>query len=197
MHSPWSPRCHRPAAILVGLALALFPLPAAGAAAPAAPVDPGPATLADPESCPSEFGPLALAQAREAQAGDAMREGDDLERAAELLEEAGTLRSRCDLRGFEDLRLAARLFGHAGRIGKARDVMLRAAEAAVWTGNVLAAAHAYVDAAVLAARSDRKEVARDAVARARALSASPLLAPRQRVSILNRLLEGEDELALR
>jgi len=145
------------------------------------------AEAAQLSTCPDRPTDVVRAEAMYAEAHDLLRRSDDLEHAARLLERSAVLRPRCDGRVFDSLRMAARLYQYAGDMDQARATMLRAAEHGVWTGNVLAAAHAFVDAASLAAEDGDPLAANVAADRADLLSSSPLLSPVQRMYIRGRI----------
>ena len=64
---------------------------------------------------------------------------------------------------------------------------MKAAEHGVWTGNVLAAAYAFIDAATMAHEDGDSVAAAEAADRAELLSNSPFLSPVQRMYLLGRI----------
>jgi len=82
---------------------------------------------------------------------------------------------------------AALLYFFAGDLADARRSMEDAAQVAEATGDVLTAAHAYVDAAFIAIAEDYAGKKREFVADARAIAATDLLTEAERASVLNRI----------
>jgi len=82
---------------------------------------------------------------------------------------------------------AALLYFFAGDLADARRSMEDAAQVAEATGDVLTAAHAYVDAAFIAIAEDYAGKKRVVVADARAIAATDLLTEAERASVLNRI----------
>lgn len=153
---------------------------ASAVAAPTAP-DPG---------CEPDWDEVATADQLHAEAVALLPKAGEAARTARLLERAAELRPACDVTATKELTWAARAYHSLGRTEKARTTMLRAAERAVWTGDVVAAAHAYLDAAALAIELAERDAAVAAVGRAEVLSASPLLSDGQRRQILRRIEVG-------
>jgi len=107
--------------------------------------------------------------------------------AARLYQRAADQRAPGDRVRVEDLTMAARLTFYDGDAAKARILMERAADEALAAGDVINAAHAYVDAAFLAQDARESERVADLLGRARMLAGSPLLAQQERDSILARV----------
>jgi hypothetical protein len=110
--------------------------------------------------------------------------------AVKLFLRAAEMRQPGDRVRLNDLVMAARLTFYRGDAEKARMIMERAADEALAYGDVVTAAHTYVDAAFLA------QDAKDAVSvvrlttKAKQLSNSPLLAQQERNNIVSRLPVG-------
>lgn len=107
--------------------------------------------------------------------------------AARLLVRASNLRAETDTAAVNDLVLAAKLHAYAGQHGAARSTMERAAERALSSGDVLMAAHAYLDAAFIAIEQKDWERVKSLTSRAERLSGSPQLGAGERVSIIHRI----------
>lgn len=175
-------RTHAGSPTILGALTTTFTL-ALAASAGAAPI------AADP-GCEPDRGDAATADRLHAEAVSLLPQAGEAARTARLLERAAELRPPCDVTATQELTWAARAYHSLGRTEKARSTMLRAAERAVWTGDVVAAAHAYLDAAALAIELAERDAAVDAVARAEVLSSSPLLTEVQRRHILSRIDGG-------
>ena len=78
---------------------------------------------------------------------------------------------------------AALLYYYAGELPEARRSMEDAAEVAEATGDLLTAAHAYVDAAFIAIAEDYDGMEREFVADARSVAASEVLTESERESV--------------
>lgn len=97
-------------------------------------------------------------------------------------------RSRHDAEAVEALAMAGRLFSYANRLFDARQVMEQAGDRALSIGDVARAAHAYLDAALIA-RQARKEGEGMRLARkAYLLTGSPLLSLNQQGEIRKRFV---------
>lgn len=107
--------------------------------------------------------------------------------AADLHREAAENLSSNDAGQFYGYSRAALLYFHAGELAEARRSMEDAAEVAEATGDVLTAAHAYVDAAFIAIAEDYDGMEREFVADAREVAASELLTEAERESVLIRI----------
>lgn len=107
--------------------------------------------------------------------------------AARLLVRAAELRTPDDPAHVSNLSMASRLFFYAGEKMQAFALMERAADAALSAGDVLTAAHGFVDASHLAAQNGRGNDVVRLVERARLLTSSPLLAERDRSDVKSRL----------
>lgn len=158
----------------------------AGAVALAAFAPPASAAL----PCEDDARETRRADRIHAEAMSLLPQSGEAARVAGLLERAAELRTPCDVAAIEELRLAGRAWHSVGRVDRARQSMRRAAELAVWTGHVVAAAHAYLDEAALAAEQGDVPAARQALENADRLSVSPLLTADQRAGIRARIGSG-------
>ncbi|MBI4539078.1 MAG: hypothetical protein HY704_06160 [Gemmatimonadetes bacterium] len=138
--------------------------------------------------------PSASAE-REDKAAKLEREGAKLQGkshrwgyAASLYRRAAELRQPGDPQAVHDLADAARFYYYVRDLRNAIEAMEQAAERALADGDVVRAAHLFVDAGWLAQRSRNPDRARSFVARARTLSESPLLSSNQRAEILKRIV---------
>jgi hypothetical protein len=111
----------------------------------------------------------------------------DLTGAARLYRRAAGLRPPDDVIAVRDLELSARLSFYRKDPQTARFVMIEAAERAARMGDVLRSAHAFVDAAHIAATLGDPASARLLLERARLLSASPLLSTEARAYLSVRI----------
>lgn len=109
------------------------------------------------------------------------------EEAGELHERAAKALPKNDAAAFFGFQRAAVLYFHSGETARSRHAMERAADVAEATGDVLTAAHAWVDAAFLAVAEGYAGKKREYVATARELAASELLADGDREAILARV----------
>lgn len=109
------------------------------------------------------------------------------EEAGELHERAAKALPRNDAAAFFGFQRAAVLYFHAGETARSRKAMEEAADVAEATGDVLTAAHAWVDAAFLAVAEGYAGKKREHVATARELAASELLDEVDRRGILARI----------
>jgi hypothetical protein len=110
--------------------------------------------------------------------------------AARLYARAADLRDAGDRMRVEDLMMAARLTFYDGSAAKARVLMERAADEALAAGDVIIAAHAFVDAAYLARDARENERVAELLNRAKMLAGSPLIAQKERENILSRVTQG-------
>lgn len=113
------------------------------------------------------------------------------EEAGELHERAAKLLPNNAADGYFGFQRAAVLYFHAGEIARSRKAMERAAEVADATGDVLTAAHTWVDAAFLAVAEGYAGKKREFVRTAQELAASELLDDADREVILARI-DGSD-----
>lgn len=107
--------------------------------------------------------------------------------AGELHRSAADNLPRNDAGQFFGYSRAALLFFYAGELVDARRSMEKAARVAVATGDVLTAAHTFVDAAFIAIAEGYAGKKREFVAEARGIAASDLLTPKERAEILARI----------
>ncbi len=108
-------------------------------------------------------------------------------KVARLHEQAAALREPDDSRNFECLRTAALLRYYSG---DRRGGGVRMEEAAVHAsahGDVVAAANAYIDAAIIANETRQSQRVRDLARRAVLLTSSPLLTEAQRLDLRGRI----------
>lgn len=109
------------------------------------------------------------------------------EEAGELHERAAKLLPNNAADGYFGFRRAAVLYFHAGEIARSRKAMERAAGVADATGDLLTAAHTWVDAAFLAVAEGYAGKKREFVRTVRELAASELLDKADRAAILARI----------
>jgi hypothetical protein len=107
--------------------------------------------------------------------------------AADLHREAAENLPKNDAGQFFGYSRAALLYFYAGELPEARRSMEDAAEVAEATGDVLTAAHAYVDAAFIAIAEDYDGMEREFVADAREVVDSEVLTQAERESVLIRI----------
>ena len=107
--------------------------------------------------------------------------------AADMHREAAENLPANDAGQFYGYSRAALLYFHAGELPEARRSMEDAAEGAEATGDVLTAAHAYVDAAFIAIAEDYDGKQREFVADAREVADSEVLTEAERESVLIRI----------
>lgn len=110
--------------------------------------------------------------------------------AGKLREQAAGLRDDSDLLKTASLYWAARDHYYSENTSKARDLMVQAAQHAMETGDVIAAASAFTDAAYISA--DLRDVVSTKLyaTKARLLASSPMLSASQRSEMLERLAFG-------
>ncbi len=111
--------------------------------------------------------------------------------AARLHEQAANKLLDNDARAFLAYDRAARLYFYSGEYGRARSAMEKAASIAAATGDVLTAAHAYVDAAFITLWEGYGGKQREFTRMAEEYAASDLLDDADRSAILNRLQVAE------
>ncbi len=107
--------------------------------------------------------------------------------AARLHEQAAGELAPKDARAFAAYDRAARLYFYAGDYADARRNMERAANVAVATGDVVTAAHAYIDAAFITLWEGRSGKEGELTRRAELLSGSDLVGGAERDEILVRI----------
>jgi hypothetical protein len=108
-------------------------------------------------------------------------------RAAVLHEKEAAARTAVDPKLPEALMQSARLYSYVGEAAKGRELFERSAYSSLQRGDVLRAAHAFVDAAFLSLRERNVEHSRELSRQAELLAASPLLTASQRAGILRRI----------
>jgi hypothetical protein len=107
--------------------------------------------------------------------------------AVKLYVQAADLREPGDPQRVTDLVMASRLAFYDGKKGRASDLMVRAADEALAAGDIVNAAHAYIDASFLAQEMGNGAVVVELVKKAQLLTASPLIARTDRTAILARI----------
>ena len=110
-----------------------------------------------------------------------------LRKAANLHEQEAKARTIADVRHVEALARAAQLYFYAGDAWRSRELMEKAARTALQRGDVLRAAHAFLDAAYIAVKGRDGERALELTHQAELLSLSPLIAASDRVAIVRRI----------
>jgi ATP/maltotriose-dependent transcriptional regulator MalT len=118
---------------------------------------------------------IARAEALEAQAEARLDKVNDAARTARLYLRAAELRPANDPVRLVNLRMAGRLYMLAGEYETARQRLLVAAEAALQFGDIVNAAHLFVDAAWVAAKMGDADAVTQYAGRAECLSNSPLI----------------------
>jgi hypothetical protein len=129
----------------------------------------------------------------EALEAEARALGDQMNRrarAARLYRQAAELRPADDPQKVTSLRHASRMNYYAGRMDSAIRDSHDASQVALRQGDLVEAAHAYLDAAWLAAREGKAERAEQWVEEARLLATSPLLAQAQQDEIRTRMRDS-------
>ena len=107
--------------------------------------------------------------------------------AGRMYERAAGLRRRGDSRMVDALFSASRLFYHARLHGESVEILKRAADEALASGDVYRAAESLIDAAWVLAAIDRKGEAIPLMARAELLTTSPLFREQERRHLRVRL----------
>lgn len=108
-------------------------------------------------------------------------------------EAAGLLRREADLRqsddplGVDALVLCGKLYYYVGELTLSRNALQDAAGRALAMGDVVRAAHAFVDASFIAGKQGRGRAVGELAGRARVLARSPLLTSGQRLAIEERV----------
>jgi len=118
---------------------------------------------------------VARAVALEAQASELCVCFDNCLQIARLFEEAASLRPEGDPQRALDHELAGRMYHHLGKLRQAQELTVAAAEAYLAMGDVVNAAHQFINAATVAQERKRHEEAAKLVQRAECLTRSPLL----------------------
>jgi hypothetical protein len=137
----------------------------------------------------AERGKTQDAATVEAQAKALHDQPKQYRRAAELYVQASDLREASDPQRVENRKMAARLYFLSGNVARARVVMEDAANTALAAGNLVQAAHTYLDASVLA-RDDRAPGDANRLAqKAELLMASPLVSDAERKDVLGRIVK--------
>ncbi|MGH7503826.1 MAG: hypothetical protein ACREL7_19025 [Longimicrobiales bacterium] len=108
-------------------------------------------------------------------------------KAVKLYVKAADLREPGDPKRVTDLVMASRLSFYAGNEVRGLELMERAADEALAAGDVVRSANAYIDASFLAREAGNMEAVLELVAKARLLTASPLIAANDRQAILARI----------
>lgn len=178
----------------VSCALSLVVLPAAAQTVAARPVAPPPAIdrpSDDASVCPAPGDLLHAERARALyEEGLALMEvRSDWGRAAFRFERAAQASPPCDARAVDAWMMAARLYHHAGKPEASRLAFLGAADRGRAAGELARAAHALLDAAVIAVDQGDQEAARQAVLEADELSRSPRIPVRERLTIRSRIVD--------
>ncbi len=122
-----------------------------------------------------------------AEADSLAREVSRFKDAARLYEKSAAARGPGDIKAIANLRSAAFLRYNAGDRRSGLSLMERAADRAVTLGDVITAANAYIDAAIIAAELRDGAQAQELSRRAALLTKSPLLDGRQRSALLARM----------
>lgn len=108
-------------------------------------------------------------------------------RAAALELKAADMLSEGNPQRVASLELAARLYYYHGDVYRAQPIMERAGDEALAAGDVVTAAHAYVDAAFIAVKQGDVTKVNALADKAELLTRSPLLTAAQRSGIVTRL----------
>jgi len=138
------------------------------------------------EDNPAAVTARALALEAESLAG---RDRAGWKEAASLFVQAAELSGFGTAESIENLRYASFMRSYLGDHRSALQLMEEAASQAIATGQVLMAAHAYIDGAFIAIELDRGSSAIEFVERVQLLAESPHLSEGDRGSILGRLPE--------
>ncbi|HYO47002.1 MAG TPA: hypothetical protein VEY33_09990 [Gemmatimonadota bacterium] len=108
-------------------------------------------------------------------------------KAAGLLCREADLRSGDDPNGVQALLLCGKLYYYAGELAQSRYALEDAARRALAIGDVVRAAHAFMDASFIAGRQGKSQAVGELAGKARMLAGSPLLTPGQRLAIEERV----------
>lgn len=132
--------------------------------------------------------------AREVVRGDTITTNGTYERSADILVRDSESLDDTDLRKAKKLRMAGRLYGHAGLREKARITMIHAGIAAYRSGESALAAHIFLDAAESSLDRGVPHAAESAADRAGWVLRNGDLSADERASVLRRVryLDGED-----
>ena len=130
---------------------------------------------------------LAHAEALMLRAESLSTQLSHFKQAAELYEQSAEMRTASDPRAVSCLRSAATLRYNSGNKRKGLGLMEKAADRAIRLGDVVSAANAYIDAAVIASELRQGDRARDLGERAVLLAKSPLLSEEQRGALMYRM----------
>jgi tetratricopeptide (TPR) repeat protein len=130
---------------------------------------------------------VVRAEALEAQAAGRLNQMTGYARTARLYEQAAMLRPEQDPTRIEDLHMAGHIYFRAGRHEAARRNLASAAETALQFGDLVRAAHAFIDAAHVASQQRDMEAAAGYAKRAGCLSNSPLISVAEAAAIRRRL----------
>ena len=133
----------------------------------------------------NDLDPVVLESQAQAFFGTPKRYGD----AAKLYVRAAEIRVAGDPQRIMDLMMASRMSYYDGSTTRAWEIMERAAEEALAAGDVVNAAHAFVDASFLAKEAGANTRVIELARRAQLLTSSPLLETAQREAILSRIGE--------
>jgi hypothetical protein len=123
----------------------------------------------------------------EAKAKDLFAQPKRYDEAIKLFLKAAETRDVGDPMRVQDVIMASRLSYYRQDFSRARSLMVRAADEAAATGDVITAAHSYVDAAFLARQAGEPENIEPLVRKAEMLAASPLIDRADRNGILVRI----------
>ena len=129
----------------------------------------------------------ALQNPLHAQAAELYETPERWVEAAKLHERAARQLPKKDAGQYFGFRQASLLYFYSDKLGAARSSMERAADVAEATGDVLTAAHAWVDAAFIAVAEGYGGKYREFVANARELASSELLVDTEQAAILERI----------
>jgi tetratricopeptide (TPR) repeat protein len=133
---------------------------------------------------------IPRAEALEAQAV-ALYPGLNHARVAKLYEQAARLRPDDDPRRVYDLRFAGHMYQRVHKLSASRRNLTLAAETALQYGDLVTAAHAFVDAAWVALEQQDIQAAIRLVQKAECLSHSPLISLVDARALRARLGKGE------
>jgi hypothetical protein len=117
----------------------------------------------------------------------ALDRADEAEKAALLFGQSASLRVRCDPQVLPLIRMSALLHQRTGNLKEAQRTMYRVAEFAARTGQLLAAAHAYLDYAALSNELGETQAAVDAATKAELISRLPALSDWAKLTIRDRM----------
>jgi hypothetical protein len=127
--------------------------------------------------------------ALEAQARSLHDQPKQYRRAAELYLQASELRAPAEPQHVNDRKMAAQLFYYAGNVTRARGVMEQAAEGALAAGDVVHAAHLYLDASIMSRDDGAASDANRLANKADLLMKSPLVSATDKREVLNRIVK--------